>query len=84
LTAEKGSKSLLTPFLRPASDFALLSLIFNTGGRVSKMVALLACDLRLTSPPSVLLRGKGRKERICPIRPHTAKRMHGLINLVPS
>lgn len=53
-------------------DFALLSLLFNTGARVSEIVGLRVSDLRLTSPPSVLLQGKGRKERVCPLWPETA------------
>jgi integrase/recombinase XerD len=59
-------------------DFVLLSFLFNTGARVSEAVVLQACDLRLTSPASVLLRGKGRKERVCPLWPETARalRMH--------
>jgi integrase/recombinase XerD len=54
-------------------DFALLTLLFNTGGRVSEVVALQASDLRLTPPVSLRLRGKGRKERVCPIWPETAR-----------
>lgn len=54
-------------------DFVLLSLMFNTGARVSEVVGLQACDLRLTPPPSVLLRGKGRKERVCPLWLETAR-----------
>ena len=68
-------------------DFALLSLMFNTGGRVSEIVALQACDFRLMAPPSVLLRGKGRKERVCPIWPQTAALMRALLeerNLSPT
>jgi len=53
-------------------DRALLSLMFNTGARVSEIVGLQASDLRLASPPNVLLRGKGRKERTCPLWPETA------------
>jgi integrase/recombinase XerD len=51
----------------------LLSFLFNTGARVSEAVGLQACDLRLTLPASVLLRGKGRKERVCPLWPETAR-----------
>lgn len=54
-------------------DFVLLGFLFNTGARVSEAVGLQACDLRLTLPASVLLRGKGRKERVCPLWPETAR-----------
>jgi site-specific recombinase XerD len=57
-------------------DFALLSLMFNTGARVSEVVDLRAVDLALTSPASVHLRGKGRKERTCPIWAETARLLH--------
>lgn len=53
-------------------DFVLLTLLFNTGARVSEIVGLKASDLCLTVPASVLLRGKGRKERVCPLWPETA------------
>jgi site-specific recombinase XerD len=54
-------------------DFLLLTFLFNTGARVSEVVGLQANDLRLTPPYSVLLRGKGKKERVCPLWPETAK-----------
>jgi integrase/recombinase XerD len=54
-------------------DFTLLSLMFNTGARVSEIVGLQAADLRLTEPPTIRLRGKGRRERICPLWPETAR-----------
>lgn len=54
-------------------DFALLSLLFNTGARASEIVGLKATDLQLMPPPTVLLRGKGRKERTCPLWPETAR-----------
>ncbi|RPJ22285.1 MAG: integrase [Chloroflexi bacterium] len=53
-------------------DFVLLTLLFNTGARVSEVVALHATDLQLASPPTVLLHGKRKKERICPIWSETA------------
>jgi integrase/recombinase XerD len=61
-------------------DFALLSLLFNTGGRVSEIVGLQATDLRLTEPPSVRLHGKGNKERTCPLWPETARLLLELRN----
>jgi site-specific recombinase XerD len=54
-------------------DYALLALMFNTGGRVQEIVALQTTDLRLTAPPSVKFLGKGRRERICPLWPETAR-----------
>lgn len=54
-------------------DLVLLSLLFNTGARVSEIVDLKACDLHLIPPPSVLLHGKGQKIRVCPIWPETAR-----------
>jgi site-specific recombinase XerD len=60
-------------------DLALLSLMLNTGARVSEIVGLETADLRLTAPRSVLLRGKGRKERICPLWPETARLLQNLI-----
>jgi len=56
-------------------DQVLISLLFNTGARVSEIVGLRACDLRLLPPPSVLFQGKGRKERVCPLWPETANLM---------
>jgi len=54
-------------------DYALLVLMFNTGGRVQEIVDLKANDLRLSPPCAVRLFGKGRKERTCPIWAKTAQ-----------
>jgi site-specific recombinase XerD len=53
--------------------------MFNTGARVSEIVGLHIADLRLTAPCAVLLRGKGSKERTCPIWPKTAGLLRRLI-----
>jgi site-specific recombinase XerD len=48
--------------------YAILLFLYNTGARVSELVGVRAADLRLDGThPQVLLRGKGRKERICPL-----------------
>jgi len=60
-------------------DYVLVSLLFNTGARVSEIVELKASDLTLTPPPSVLLRGKGKKQRRCPVWPETARLLRRLL-----
>src|SRR2546425_12721908 len=53
-------------------DYALLATMFNTGARVQELLDLRTCDLHLDRPYQVLLFGKGRKERVCPLWPQTA------------
>ncbi|MDA2927851.1 site-specific integrase [Acidobacteria bacterium AH-259-O06] len=54
-------------------DYALMATMFNTGARVQEILDLRAYDLQLTKPFQVRLFGKGRKERLCPLWPQTAK-----------
>ena len=54
-------------------DYALIATLFNTGARVQEILDLRARDLQLTKPYQVRLFGKGRKERLCPLWPQTAK-----------
>ena len=54
-------------------DYLLLTVLFNTGARVQEIVSLNTTDLRLIPPPSIKVLAKGRKERICPLWPETAK-----------
>lgn len=54
-------------------DYLLLTVLFNTGARVQEIVSLNTTDLRLIPPPSIKFLAKGRKERICPLWPETAK-----------
>lgn len=52
-------------------DRALLLLLYNTGARVQELVDLDVSDLRRDPVPLVTLRGKGRKQRTCPLWPRT-------------
>lgn len=56
-------------------DHLLLATMFNTGARVQEVLDLQARDLQLCRPYHVRLYGKGRKERICPLWPQTAKEL---------
>ncbi len=53
-------------------DYALMTLMFNTGARVQEIVDLKTNDLHLSTPFQVHIFGKGRKERVCPIWANTA------------
>jgi len=52
-------------------DRALLLLLYNTGARVSEIVALNLNHLRLSGSTKVDLQGKGNKHRTCPLWPET-------------
>ena len=54
-------------------DRMLLTLLYNTGARVSEIVAIKVEDVNLSEAPSVLLRGKGRKHRSVPLWMTTAR-----------
>ncbi len=53
-------------------DHLLLTLMFNTGARVSEIVSLRVADVVLGSTSCVRLRGKGRKQRSLPLWKTTA------------
>jgi len=65
-------KSIKRSTPQGSRDYALLSMMFNTGGRVQEIADVRICDLQLTRPFQVRLFGKGRKERYCPLWPQTA------------
>lgn len=60
-------------------DDALIRFMHNTGARVQEALDVLASDLRLDAPAHVRLRGKGRKERLCPLWADTAARLRRLL-----
>jgi len=54
-------------------DYVLLALLYDTGARVQEVLDLTPLDFHLDSPAFVRVRGKGRKERLCPLLPQTAR-----------
>jgi len=54
-------------------DYLLLTVLFNTGARVQEAVSLNTTDVRLIPPAAIKFLAKGRKERLCPLWPETAK-----------
>jgi integrase/recombinase XerC len=60
----------------PARDTALLWFLVDTGARRSEAADLLSRAVDITSRRALVL-GKGRKERILPFGPSTARALHG-------
>ena len=56
-------------------DRVLFDLLYSTGARVSEVTALRRADVRLDSSRSIQLTGKGRKQRVVPLRKSTAQRL---------
>jgi site-specific recombinase XerD len=61
-------------------DRALLMLLYNTGARVSEIVALELEDLRLDDSAQIRLIGKGRKQRACPLWAETVTVLNSYLN----
>lgn len=56
-------------------DRILLSVLYNTGARVSELIGVRVADVDLTLSPSVRLHGKGRKQRTVPLWKETAAKI---------
>lgn len=54
-------------------DYLVLALLYDTGARVQELLDLCPVDFRLDRLPLVRITGKGRKQRIVPLLPATAK-----------
>ncbi len=82
LEAEQVRAILAEPDRRtPAGirDYALLLLLFNTGARIAEVLALTVEDLRVGGRRQVRVRGKGNKDRICPLWPETTAAVRALV-----
>ena len=54
-------------------DYLLVALLYDTAARIQELLDLTPSDCRFEAPPFVRLRGKGRRERLCPLLPQTAR-----------
>jgi site-specific recombinase XerD len=54
-------------------DYLILALLYDTGARVQELLDLQPADFRLDRLPFVRITGKGRRQRIVPLLPATAK-----------
>jgi site-specific recombinase XerD len=65
-------------------DHALLLFLYNSGARAHEAAQLLICELDMDGR-SVKIRGKGRKERHCPLWPCTTEELKDLVaNRLPT
>ena len=86
LTAEQVQAILQAPAPDTFSgrrDRLLFQLLYNTGARVSEIVALNRQDLLPNTCQTVTLHGKGRKERTVPLWPKTARQMRQWLDPLP-
>lgn len=54
-------------------DYVLLAVLYDTGARIQEVLDLTPRDFRFEAPAYVRVRGKGRRERLCPLLPQTAR-----------
>ena len=54
-------------------DYLLLALLDDTGTRIQELLDVTPADFHLPSPAFVRVLGKGKKERLCPLLPQTAR-----------
>lgn len=53
-------------------DYVLLSILYDTGTRIQELLDLTPRDFHLEPPSFVCVRGKGSRERLCPLLPQSA------------
>lgn len=61
-------------------DLAILSLMYDTGARVQEIAGINLIDLRLISPATLRLTGKGNKTRVVPLLSETSDILSCYIN----
>jgi site-specific recombinase XerD len=84
LTMDEVRAILNAPDLTTRSgvrDRAMMHLCFAGGLRVSELVAVLLENVSLQRAPSVMVRGKGRKERCLPLWKETARDLRAWLSL---
>ena len=64
-------------------DHLLLSMLYNTGARVSEIIKVKVGDVILDNSPFVHLHGKGRKQRTTPLWKNTVQEIRGWLQQNP-
>ena len=66
---------------RDLRDFCIIVTLYESGARVSELTAVLCGEVRLESPCTIILHGKGRKTRIVPLDPSVASLLKRYIQM---
>ena len=61
-------------------DMLMLALMYDTAARVTEVTEIRIGDIRTSSPPTVVLHGKGSKDRIVPLSSKTADLVQSYLN----
>lgn len=61
-------------------DYALLLFLYNSGARASEAAQVRPADLTLLPSASVLIHGKGGRDRVCPLWPSTSDQLRLLVS----
>jgi len=62
-------------------DRLMFTMLYNTGARVSEIIAIRVGDVVLDNAPSVLIHGKGRKQRATPLWTTTTRAIRAWLRL---
>src|SRR5439155_25632196 len=65
-------------------DRVMLETFYNTGARVSEIVGLAVDDISLGRTASLVIRGKGRKQRTVPLWKRTATHLRDWLRRIPA
>jgi integrase/recombinase XerD len=65
---------------RGERDYVLLSVLYDTGARIQELLDLAPRDFHLETPHFVRVRGKGRRERLCPLLPQSARLVRAFLS----
>jgi integrase/recombinase XerD len=85
LSREQITAILTAPDQRTWSghrDQVMLTTAYNTGARVSEVIAIRVRDILLDRQAAVHLHGKGRKERVIPLWTNTATKLRRWLNRI--
>ena len=55
-------------------------MLYDTGARIQELLDLTPRDFHLETPPFVRVRGKGRRERLCPLLPQSARLVRAFLS----